>query len=649
MKLKSVFSILFGFNIFLLSLLILCTFLLFDAQSKLANSQEIRYKSYKVADELRQTSDDLTRFARTYVITGNKMYEDFFWEILAIRNGEKPRPENYERIYWDLVLDAKIRPRPYSDNRTLRSMMLELGFTEEEFQKLKQAQQNSDSLVSTETIAMNAMKGLYDDGKGNFIIKRPPNQKMAISLMHDGKYHSDKKEIMKPIDRFFEKLEKRTDNTVKEYQRKSIFLIVLMLVLVLSVILSLLLSSFIIRKKVSEPITELQTVAIGIGNQNWDISVTYRSNDEIGFLAEAFRISKEKISLLFKDLRFANSELQNANIELNQTLKKLNETQTQLVHSEKLAALGQVVAGVAHEINTPLGAIQASVENLTEGMDYILRTLPEPSHFSNKETRDHFFQLVSSPKSSVYFSSKEKRNLKKIIIENLKDLEMENIDSISDMLVDLGGYENLDDWKLLLKNSENQNLITLAHKIIRQKQNSDNIKLAVERAAKIIFALKTYSHQDHTQEKSLIRMADSIETVLLIYQNLTKKGVEVIREFEDVPEIYAYADELAQVWTNLIHNALQAMDYKGILNISINWLADKNSVCVGFKDTGKGIPLEIQSRIFEPFFTTKARGEGTGLGLEIAKRIVDKHDGVLQFESMEGMGTTFIVILPNKI
>ena len=144
MKLKSMFFILFGFNIFLLSLLILCTFLLFDTQSELAKSQEIRYKSYKVADELRQSSDDLTRFARTYVITGNKMYEDFFWEILAIRNGEKPRPENYERIYWDLVLDPKIRPRPYSENKPLRSMMMELGFTEEEFQKLKQAQQTQN-------------------------------------------------------------------------------------------------------------------------------------------------------------------------------------------------------------------------------------------------------------------------------------------------------------------------------------------------------------------------------------------------------------------------------------------------------------------------------------------------------------------------
>lgn len=643
------FSILFGFNIFLLSLLILCTFLLFDTQSKLAKSQEIRYKSYKVADELRQTSDDLTRFARTYVITGNKMYEDFFWEILAIRNGEKPRPENYERIYWDLVLDSQVRPRPYSENKPLRFMMMDLGFTDDEFQKLKQAQQNSDSLVSTENIAMNAMKGLYDDGKGNFVIRKSPNQKMAISLMHDGKYHSDKKEIMKPIDRFFEKLEKRTDNSVKEYQRKSIFLIVLMLILVLSVIFSLVLSSFIIRKKVSEPITELQAVAIGIGNQNWDLSVTYQSKDEIGFLAEAFRISKEKISLLFKDLNRTNLELQKTNLELNQTLKKLNETQTQLVHSEKLAALGQVVAGVAHEINTPLGAIQASVENLADGMEYILQTLPEPSNFQTKEIRDRFFQLVSHPKSSVYFSSKEKRNLKKTIIENLIGLGINDIDSISDMLVDLGGYDNLEDWKLLLKDQTDQNLITLAHKIVRQKQNSDNIKLAVERASKIIFALKKYSHQDHKEEKSLVHIQDSIETVLLIYQNLTKKGVEVIREFQEVSEIYGYPDELAQVWTNLIHNALQAMDFKGSLNIRIYRIVNEDSVSISFTDTGKGIPKEIQSRIFEPFFTTKARGEGTGLGLDIVKRIVDKHNGILQFESIEGKGTTFAVILPNRI
>jgi methyl-accepting chemotaxis protein len=165
-------------------------------QHSLNRAQEIRYKSYLAANELRMSSDDLTRLARTYVVTGDAQYESQYWDILDVRNGKKARPDG--------------------TTRSLQSIMKDLGFTPEEFEKLKEAEKNSNGLVTTETIAMNAIKGLYDDGTGKYTKKGNPDPEMARRIMHDQKYHQDKALIMKPIDEFFAMLDKRTDSAVDQ-------------------------------------------------------------------------------------------------------------------------------------------------------------------------------------------------------------------------------------------------------------------------------------------------------------------------------------------------------------------------------------------------------------------------------------------------
>jgi methyl-accepting chemotaxis protein len=169
-------------------------------QKRISAAEERRYQSRLLADELRQSSDDLTRLARTYVVTADKRYEDQYWEVLDIRNGKAPRPANYDRIYWDFMAADGVKPRPDGQAVPLQQLMEELGFTEEEFEKLKEAQANSDNLVRMETVAMNAVKGLFDDGLGNFSLKGEPNLEMARQLMHSREYHAEKARIMRPID-----------------------------------------------------------------------------------------------------------------------------------------------------------------------------------------------------------------------------------------------------------------------------------------------------------------------------------------------------------------------------------------------------------------------------------------------------------------
>ena len=187
-----------------------------SASDEVARTTDLRYRSYLLADELRQSSDDLTRLARTYAVTGDAKYEKQYFDILDIRNGKKPRPEHYERIYWDFVAAGIDKPQPDGATASLQALMKEAGFSEQEFAKLKEAQNNSDALVKNETIAMNAVKGLFDDGTGQFTKKGDPDLELARKLTHDENYHKYKAQIMKPVDEFLELLDKRTSAAVEQ-------------------------------------------------------------------------------------------------------------------------------------------------------------------------------------------------------------------------------------------------------------------------------------------------------------------------------------------------------------------------------------------------------------------------------------------------
>ena len=190
----------------------------FNVKSKIElfnDAANVRYQSYQIADELRQSSDDLTRLARTYAVTGDEKYEKMYMDILAIRNGEKPRPEKYHQIYWDLVLSYGDKPKPDGARVAIKSQMKALGFSDEEFHYLEQAQQNSDALVALEVKAMNAVKGIFmDPNTQTYSIKGEPNLAMARELLHSDQYHREKAKIMQPIDEFFTALDKRTEGEV---------------------------------------------------------------------------------------------------------------------------------------------------------------------------------------------------------------------------------------------------------------------------------------------------------------------------------------------------------------------------------------------------------------------------------------------------
>ena len=187
--------------------------------------------------------------------------------------------------------------------------------------------------------------------------------------------------------------------------------------------------------------------------------------------------------------------------------------------------------------------------------------------------------------------------------------------------------------------------MSLAYNLTRLFANNQTIITSVEKASKVVFALKNYAHFDTSGNKQLVQIKNGIETVLEIYHNQLKRNIKVIRNYQDIPQIWCYPDELIQVWTNLIQNAIQAMQDRGRLTISTR--LENRSVKVEIWDSGSGIPPDIKDRIFEPFFTTKAIGEGSGLGLHISKQIIDKHQGTIDVTSKPGQ-TKFTICLPDS-
>jgi signal transduction histidine kinase len=220
---------------------------------------------------------------------------------------------------------------------------------------------------------------------------------------------------------------------------------------------------------------------------------------------------------------------------------------------------------------------------------------------------------------------------------------LDNVRQLADRLVEMGITEGIKPFIGLLQSSQGAWALQLIYNISRIQGNNRTIQTAVERAAKIVFALKSYARFDQSGEKQLVSLTEGIETVLELYHSKLKQGIVVLRRYETIPEFWGYPDELVQVWTNLIHNAIQAMDGKGTLEIVT--AVQRNQAVVEVIDSGGGIATETQANVFKPFFTTKPQGEGSGLGLSISQTIVEKHEGNIEVTSQPEW-TKFTVYLP---
>jgi len=312
-----------------------------------------------------------------------------------------------------------------------------------------------------------------------------------------------------------------------------------------------------------------------------------RQNTEIIAQRDNLEMLNTELAQRNEEIRTINECLETQKHELEITLENLKKTQLQLVQSEKMASLGVLTAGIAHEINNPLTFILGGICSLRMVTENLINML---QHFDNITTEN---------------LSETLKIIEKIKHEMSYDFVKTNV-----------------------------------------KELIDSIQTGAERTAEIVRALRTFSRLDEDVQKK-VNINENIEATLLMLHNQYKDRIEIVRKFAQLPPVLCFPGKINQVFINILLNSIQAIEGKGVIEIETTiFQSDILSVLISIKDNGKGMNEMVRKHIFEPFFTTKDVGKGKGLGLSIAYSIIQNHKGTIEVFSDEGKGTEIVVTLP---
>lgn len=333
---------------------------------------------------------------------------------------------------------------------------------------------------------------------------------------------------------------------------------------------------------------------------------------------------------------------------INQNAKsfqKAEEVKDLLIDSEKLVALGQLSAGIMHEINTPLGVIKSLATNNLSITENPRDNISLFMRLDSKTSEDMMKYLNQIDLHVSHISSTEKRVLISSLVKALEEVGSAKPRSAAQKLAVIGVFD-LPNFLLSCDTELVDEIIDYIYSDVSLRRNNSIMRESVDRASRITSALKLYTHFDTKDEIEYWSLKRSLETVLTLYQNELKKGIDVELDVDESIDVFFNIDELNQVWANLLTNAIHALNYNG--KISIKAELNNDRLKIYFSDNGVGIPISIQDKIFDAFFTTKSSGDGSGLGLDIVKRILDRNGGQIKFESTPNIGTVFILTLKGK-
>lgn len=710
MKIKTKSTFVVTLVLLLLGILLATLFSLSNVRGKLADAEYHRYRAARVADQLRQSSDDLTRMARTYAVTGNPIYEKYFHHILDIRNGKVSRPIGYDGVYWDKVTATGELPTTDADPVSLKSLLENLNLTPTERFKLDEAERESNDLVELEVMAFNALKGVFKDRGGAYSIRGEPNLEMARNLTHGDAYHAAKHKIMQPIGDFMIALNERTRKQTNRLAQSEQYHIAALVLLSAIIFLVVAYSSFNLLQKVIAPIEDLSRVSEQIGRGELQRRATKNhSDDEIGTLYIAFnqmvdetqrsiRLLEEKTEeavSLEKQARDASQEIIENNILLE---NRVSERTAELQISEnKLKAIINNATAIIYMkdeqgrytlVNDRFCQLFCMNDKDVVGLDDYDIFPAEFAEDYRKNDLDVFVHGVPVEREenalidnkeytfiSVKFPMKDVNNktvavcgistdithLKQIEIDRLKlETQLRHVQKMDAVGQLTGGIAH--DFNNIL------NIIYGNLELLESRISNDNIAMerlekamkGTLRGADITRKLLNFSRKD-AYEVRLVSVNKFIQNIEdLIAKSLTAKIKVEIQLAENLWPVSLDPGDLEDALLNLAINSRDAMPDGGTLVIeTANKYLDEryvernpesksgDFVMISVSDTGTGFTEENKEKAFEPFFTTKGPGKGTGLGLSMVYGFVQRSGGHLKIYSEAGVGSTIRFYLPR--
>jgi signal transduction histidine kinase len=330
---------------------------------------------------------------------------------------------------------------------------------------------------------------------------------------------------------------------------------------------------------------------------------------------------------------------------------RVRDFTSQQQQNEKMFALGKLSAGLAHELNNPASAISRGASLLHDQVKRLPALFKEVAALNiAPEKLDKINQILVS----------KTHQTDRPVLNMMQRADAE--DDLADWLTDHGikDYdiaENFAEFSFAPADLEHLHSCTpspqldvvlawMNNYLLQEKMVSD-IRESSTRISELVSSVKTFTHMDRDTDKQLLDIHAGIRNTLTMLNYKMRKGnIQVVEDFDlNLPQVKALAGELNQVWTNIIDNAIDAMEPNGTGILEIRTQLDRHFVCVYIKDNGPGIPEDIQSRVFDPFFTTKDMGKGTGLGLDVVTRIIRQHNGTVKVASVPG-NTEFTVCFP---
>jgi len=415
------------------------------------------------------------------------------------------------------------------------------------------------------------------------------------------------------------------------------------------------LGSLLLARRILDPLSRLVEATARAASGDPAPPIDIRTGDEIEDLARIFNQAMQKLRehrqaieelnrSLEEKVRVRTQDLMKANGALRKAYDDRQQAEAQMLLSEKMASLGRLVAGIAHEINTPASAIAAAIANVTADLIALSRQIPFVASEVPAAARAPYYALVAEALAADFRArppTAEIRLRSRQLEEALLARGIPAARELSLAYSRLGLHEALSDLVGPLGGSPAV-CAELLGTVGSLAVAANDVRLSIDAIRRMVKALKGYSHLDQAA-RTECDVHEGIETTLAILRAQVRYGVIVERRYGRLPAVVGNMSELNQVWTNLIHNAVQAM--KGVGTLTIETALQGECVSVRISDTGPGIPPEVLPRIFDPFFTTKPPGEGTGLGLGICHQIVRHHDGRIGVFSEPGR-TTFEVLLP---